>query len=320
MLSSTANLNLRLRGRWPARGALSMAVAVAVSLIAVALLAPPALAQVGAAARVEALGGGVGANGGRPEILRDVGIKQRMGDQVPLDAVFRDENNREVKLAEYFGGSANPSGKPVVLVMAYYQCPRLCGQVLRGLLTSLENLSGFSVGPDFKILTVSFDPTEGPELAAQKKASYARAYNRPGAEEGWHFLTGSEESIRKLADAVGFHYKYDEANKQYAHASGIMVLTPDGKVSRYLLGIDYSPRDLRLALVEASANKIGTPVIDMVLQYCFHYDPVRGKYNVAVMNLVRASGVLTVFGIAVMFILLRRRPRTSGQSPVVTLG
>ena len=241
-----------------------------------------------------------------PPILRQAVLEQRLDEQVPLDLVFRDETGRTVRLAEFF------DGKPVILVLAYFRCPMLCTQVLNGLVDSLRGVP-FDIGDQFRVLTVSFDAREGPELAAAKKASYVESYGRSGAAEGWHFLTGDQASIAALTQAVGFHFVYDEDKDQFAHASGIMVLTPSGKISRYFYGIRYAPGDLRLALVEASGNKIGSRV-DQVLLFCFHYDPNTGKYTPSVMNLVRLIGTLTLT-ILVSFLLrawirdARRRPR-----------
>lgn len=299
-----------------------MALCCAALLLTI-LLAAPAPAQVGDDARSNAMNspgaGSIFSIQSTPPILKQVGITQRMGEQVPLDLVFRDENGREVKLAEYFNTNKANGDKPVILVLAYFQCPRLCGQVLQGLLKGMENMEGLDISRDFTVLTVSFDARETPDLAMAKKGTYTRAYKRGGAEAGWHFLTGKQAPIDLLAESVGFKFNYDPVGNQFAHASGIMVLTPEGKVSRYLLGIDYSPRDLRLALVEASNKKISSPV-DMALLYCFHYDPVAGKYNLAVMRLMRTAGVLTIFGLFALIFVLRRRPPASVQSPAVTLG
>jgi protein SCO1 len=234
-----------------------------------------------------------------PPSLREVGFDQRLNEQVPLDLVFRDENGKSVRLRDCVGG------KPVILVLAYYRCPMLCTEVLNGLVRALLDLP-FNAGKEFTILTVSFDPRETPELASAKKKTYLERYGRPGAEEGWRFLTGEEDSIKQLTEAVGFRYKYDPRSDQFAHASGIMILTPDGKISRYFYDVRYSPRDLRLGLVEASQNKIGTPV-DQILLYCFHYDPAEGKYGPVVMNFVRAGGVLTLLGIGMFLVVLSRK-------------
>jgi protein SCO1/2 len=237
---------------------------------------------------------------GLPPALQKVSLEQRLNEQVPLDLVFRDETGREVKLAEYF-----QKGRPVILSLVFYECPMLCNQVLNGLVSSIKTLS-FNAGQEFEVLTVSFDAREGPELARAKKESYMVRYQRPGTENGWHFLTGSQSSIDALTKAVGFNYFYDEQTKQFAHASGIIVLTPEGKIARYFYGIDYAPRDLRFGLIEASANKIGSPV-DKLLLYCYHYDPSTGKYGAAVMNIMRIGGILTLVAIASLILLLRRK-------------
>jgi protein SCO1/2 len=242
---------------------------------------------------------------GLPKALRDVGIEQRLNEQLPLDAQFRDETGREVRLNEYFGRRA------VVLVLAYYDCPMLCTQVLNGVISTLRVLP-FDAGKDFDVVVVSFDPRETPQLAAAKKDVYMQIYKREGAAAGWHFLTGQPESIKRVTEAVGFRYYYDEATKQFAHASGIMVATPQGKLSHYFYGIEYAPKDVRLSLVEASANKIGSPV-DQLLLYCYHYDPATGKYGMVIMNVVRVAGALTVLGILALLLFLRRPRARRGQ-------
>ena len=203
-----------------------------------------------------------------------------MDSQVPLDLHFRDESGKQVRLGDFFGQ------KPVVLSLVYYECPMLCTLVLNGMVTSFKVLS-FDVGKEFEVVTVSFNPREKPPLAAAKKQAYLKRYGRPNAEKGWHFLTGDQDQITKLADAVGFRYTYDPKTEQYAHASTIIVLTPKGHVARYYYGIEYAPRDLRLGLIEASANKIGSPV-DQVLLYCYHYDPLTGKYGLVIRNVLEA--------------------------------
>ena len=238
---------------------------------------------------------------GLPPALKKVGIDQRLNDQLPLDAVFKDEHGNEVRLGQFF------NGKPVVLSLVYYTCPMLCNQVLNGMLGSFRQMS-FNAGEQFEVVTVSFDTKETPQLAAAKKQTYIAGYNRPSGATGWHFLTGDDANIRRLTDAVGFRYTWDEQTGQFAHASGIMVLTPTGKLSRYFYDVKYSPRDLRLGLVEASEGRVGSPV-DQVLLYCFHYDPREGKYGPAVMNFVRAGGVLTVLAIVAFVGVLWRRER-----------
>jgi protein SCO1/2 len=230
-------------------------------------------------------------NGAPIDVLRDVGIHQRLDNQVPLDLAFRDETGATVHLSDYF------DGKPVILVLAYYRCPMLCTQVLNGLVDSLRGMD-FEIGKQFRVITVSFDPREGPEIAARKKENYAAVYGRPGAESGWHFLTGDEDSIAQLTKAVGFRYAFDSALNQFAHASGIMVLTPQGRLSHYFLGINFPSRDVRLSLVEASQGRIGSPV-DRLLLLCYHYDPATGKYYGATMTFVRLAAIATVLLISV---------------------
>ncbi|MDQ2920677.1 MAG: SCO family protein [Acidobacteriota bacterium] len=237
-----------------------------------------------------------------PKALTGVGIDQKLNEQLPLDLVFRNENGEDVKLGSYFGK------KPVVLSLVYYQCPMLCNQVLNGMVTAFKVMA-FKPGEEFEVVTVSFDPRETPALAASKKKTYVDYLpeaKRPGAASGWHFLTGDEASIKRITDAVGFRYHFDEATNQFAHASGVFVATPQGKLARYFYGIEYAPRDLRLGLIEAAENKIGSPV-DQLLLYCFHYDPATGKYGAAVMNLMRLGGVVTVIAIVGLLLRLRRR-------------
>lgn len=242
------------------------------------------------------------ANGVDPQIpaaLRDVGFDQRLNEQVPLDLKFTDETGAAIKLGDYFGH------KPVILVMAYYRCPMLCTLVLNGLVQGMRGMP-LTVGTDYNVVTVSFDPRETPDLAAAKKKNYVADYGRPGAAEGWHFLTGQPDAIEQLTRAVGFRYVYDARQDQYIHTSGIMILTPQGRISRYYYGIEFPARDLRLGLVEASANEIGSPT-DQVLLYCFHYDPATGKYSASILNFVRAGGALTLICLAVLVWLLCRR-------------
>ena len=231
-------------------------------------------------------------------IMRSVGIDQKMGAQVPLDLPFSDESGHPVTLRQYFG-------KPVILALVYYQCPSLCNMVLNGVLRSVKNLT-LTAGEDYQIVAVSFDPRETPEMAAAKKQTYLKDYNRPASEAGWHFLTGTEASSRGLADAVGFHYAYDGNTNQYAHGSAIMVLTPEGRVARYFYGIDYPEKDVKLGLIEASDNRIGSAV-DQVLLYCYHYDPSNGKYGLVIMNVLRLGGLLTLGILATFMIVMFRR-------------
>jgi protein SCO1 len=246
-----------------------------------------------------------------PRSLRDVGFDQRLNEQVPLDLHFKDEAGRDVCLADYFG-----HGKPIILVLAYFRCPMLCSEVLNGLVQAMLDMK-LDIGTDFDVITVSFDARETPEMATLKKKSYVERFGHPGANSGWHFLTGRKESIEHLTRAVGFRYSYDASHDQFAHASGIMVVTPEGKLSRYFYDIRYSPRDLRLGLVEASANRIGSP-IDQVLLFCFHYDPAEGKYGAAIMNFVRLGGLVTVAGLAAFICWLWRGERRRARRPAAT--
>lgn len=243
----------------------------------------------------------VQAHTGLPDPLRDVGLDQRVNEQVPLDLVFRDETGRSVKLGDYFGR------KPVILALAYYECRTLCPLVLDGLLKSLRTLS-FTAGEQFTVVLVSFDPRETPAVAGARKEKYLTRYGRPGAADGWHFLTGDPASIGTLARGIGFRYAYDAKTDQYAHASGILVVTPEGRIARYFYGIEYSPRDLRLTLVEASANKIGS-LVDQVLLFCFRYDPATGKYGVIIMNSIRLAGLATVLVLGTFISVMIRRER-----------
>ena len=239
--------------------------------------------------------------GVRPPVLKDVGIDQLLNNQVPLDLEFRDENGRNVKLADYF------KDKPVVLSLVYYNCPQLCTQVLTGLLGTLKTLP-MTPGKEFINLTVSFDPREKPELAAAKKAEYMNRYKKPAAEAGWHFLTGDEAAIQALAKSVGFRFVWDPVSKQYAHASGIMILTPQGKVSRYFYGIEYAPRDLRFGVIDASAGKVGS-IADRIIFYCYQYDPERGTYGLVVMRVLRIFALMTVTTLVALFLFLRRKEK-----------
>jgi protein SCO1/2 len=247
---------------------------------------------------------GVRADDSRLDLLKQVGIDQHLGAQVPTDLHFRDETGRDVRLGDYFGH------RPIILTLVYYDCPMLCTTTLNELTGSL-NAMPTTVGQDFDILTISFNPAETSSLAGQKKFQYLRAYRRPGAAEGWHFLTGDETSIRKLTDAVGFRYVADpEFAGQFVHAGGIMVLTPAGKISRYFFGIDYAPKDLRLALAESSDEKIGS-LSDTVLLFCFHYDPHTGKYTLAVLNMMKAGGIVTLAALGMFLGLSIRRERAA---------
>lgn len=237
----------------------------------------------------------------RPPLARGVTIEQKLNSPVPLDLVFRDEANRAVPLRTYFGE------KPVVLALVYYNCPNLCSLTLTEMVRGLHRLS-FEPGREYEVVVVSFDPSETPQLASEKKSNYAKLFGRASFNSGWHFLTGTQDSISRLASAVGFKYRWDEPTHQFVHAGGIMIATPDGKLSRYFYGVRYAPADLRLALVEASQEKIGTPVDDLLL-YCFHYDPVQGRYSLAIFNVLKIAAALTMLGLAALLFFLIRRDK-----------
>jgi protein SCO1/2 len=247
----------------------------------------------------------------RPPRLENVGIEQSLNAQVPPGLTFRNETGQPVKLGDYFGK------KPLILNLVYYNCTMLCGEALAGL-TGAMRLVKFDVGQEFDVITVSFDPRETPELAAAKKRDYVKRYGRPGAAQGWHFLTGPAESINALTKAVGFQYQYDPKINQFAHATAIMVLTPQGHISRYFYGVDFPPKDLRMGLVEASQGKIGNP-IDQVLLYCYHYDPATGKYGAVITNILRLAGAATILILGgfllIMFHLERKLPSPSPMRP-----
>jgi protein SCO1/2 len=240
-----------------------------------------------------------------PRLPGKVSIDQRMGAKLPMDLMFRDETGQVVRLGSLF------RGKPVILNFMYYRCPMLCSMVMEGEASALTELK-FDIGKEFDVLTVSMDPRDMPEAAAQKKEKYIKRYGRFGASGGWHFLTGHETAIRKLADAVGFHYAYDPKIDQFAHATALMVLTPDGHVSRYLFGFEYKPRDLKLALMEASASRIGS-VTDQLLLLCYHYEPGTGKYSRNAMNFMRAGGIATMVSLAGFIFVMVRRDRRQGR-------
>jgi protein SCO1 len=237
----------------------------------------------------------------RPPYLQNVGIEQRLDAQIPADLPFIDDTGRHVKLGDYFGK------KPLILNLVYYNCPMLCGEALAGLTGSMK-LIKFDAGNQFEVVTVSFNPQETPELAAEKKRDYLKRYGRPTAAAGWHFLTGPADSINALTKAVGFQYQYDAAKNQYAHATAIMVLTPQGRISRYFYGVDFPPKDLRMGLVEASQEKIGNAV-DQVLLYCYHYDPATGKYGAIVSNMLKLGGALTILFVGGMILIFLRLER-----------
>ena len=242
----------------------------------------------------------------KPGLLSRIGIDQRIGEKIPLDLPFTDENGKAVKLGDYFGK------RPVILALVYYECPMLCTQVLNGLVTALSVMN-FEPGREFDVVAVSFNPKEGPGLAAQKKAAYMDRYDRPHTAGGWHFLTGSEGSIRELTKAVGFRYDFDEEIQQYAHGAAIELLTPQGTIARYFYGIEYSSRDIRFGIIEASDERVGS-AIDQVLLLCYHYDPATGQYGATVLGLVRVGAVLTVFGFLSFLIVSLRRERAAGRT------
>jgi len=243
----------------------------------------------------------------RPVALRNVGLEQKLGAQVPLDVEFHDEAGRTVTLKDYFGR------RPLILSLVYYSCQDLCPLTLDGLVRGMRPLS-FNIGDQFDVLTVSFDRRDTSALAAAKKRDFVKQYSRPGAEKGWHFLTGDETAIQRLTEAVGFRYNYESENDRFGHATGIILLTPDGKIARYFYGIEFSPRDLRLSLIEASAKKIASP-IDQLLLFCYHYDPATGKYSLLVMNLVRLAGIATVLVLVIFIAVMLRRDRSRKLQP-----
>ncbi|MGD8897915.1 MAG: SCO family protein [Acidobacteriota bacterium] len=248
---------------------------------------------------------------GQPEILQEIGWDQKLGEKIPLDLAFKDEEGRDVVLADYFGD------KPVVLGLVYYRCPMLCTISLNGLARALEVLS-FVPGQQFEVLTVSFDANEGTELAAAKKRAYMASYDKSDeGAQGWHFLTGDQESVDRLTRAVGFRFAWDEETKQYAHPAGILVAAPDGTITHYLFGVEYSPKDLRLALVAAGQGEVGNAV-DQVLLYCFQYDPKTGRYSAAILNIVRIAGVVTLLAMAGLLLSISRRRRKDPPAPATS--
>jgi protein SCO1 len=254
-----------------------------------------------------AVNNGPSATNYRPEILNEVGIDQKLDSLLPLDAPFVDENGKAVKLGDYF------NARPVLLTLVQYTCQNLCTLELNGLSRAI-NTCELQPGQDYELVTVSFDPRETPMDATLKKRIYESQVNKPGVSSSWHFLTGSQDSIKRLTQAAGFRYVYDEQNQQYVHSAALMIATPDGHMSKYLYGAEFAPNDIRLAVAEADQSKIGS-LSDIVLLYCFHYDPVSGKYTVAVRNLLRAAGVITVLTvgsfIGLQFLRDRRAARLS---------
>jgi len=250
---------------------------------------------------------------GQDQTWRDgVAFDQELNAQLPLDVTFQNQDGQTVQLGDYF------SDKPVILMPVYYKCPMLCGLELNGMVRCLRGME-MSPGTDFEIVTFSISPRETPQLARQKRASYLLELNREGAEDGWQFLTGSQDSIDQVCDAIGFKAQYNEQTEQYAHAAGIVICTPEGRVARYLYGVDFAPRDMRLSLLEASENKVGS-LSDQILLYCYHYDPTRGKYGLAIMNLIRAGGALTVLVLAGGIAIMLRRERKRNEQALLEGG
>ena len=249
------------------------------------------------------------ASSGLPTALKSVGIEQKLGDQLPLDTVLKDEDGKDVKLGEYF-----KSGRPVVLAFVYYECPMLCTQVLNGLTGSLKGIN-LNAGKDFDVVAISFDPRDNdkPDLAKNKKLSYLEHYGRPGTDSGWHFLTGSQESIKAVTDAAGFKYEWDDKTQQFAHAAAVMVVTPEGKMSRYFYGIDYAPKDIKFGIMDSAQAKVGNPA-EQLLLYCYHYDPASGKYGFAILRVMRLAGVATLLGLGAMAFVFWRKNKNNGSN------
>jgi protein SCO1/2 len=251
--------------------------------------------------------GAVSSQDSRPQILREIGFDQHLGASVPLDTVLRDEHGNDVRLGDLF------QGRPVVLSLNYYACPMLCTVSLNGLASAL-NVLRFDAGKEFEIVTLSFDSKETPPLALAKKNVYLSRYKRPGASDGWRFLTGDEQAIHAITESVGFRYAWDKETQQFAHPAGLVVLTPGGKVARYIYGVEYAPNDLRLALVEAASGRIGTPV-DQFLLLCYQYDPATGRYGAAIIRIVRIGGILTVATILTFILAMWWRERSAVPAP-----
>jgi len=243
-----------------------------------------------------------------PAVLRNVGFEPQLNSRLPLDLAFRDETGRNVQFRDYF------NQRPVVLALVYYGCPMLCDQVEQGVVGTLRMLS-FNPGRDYEVVFVSFDPRETPEMAAQKKEVAMTHFRRPETAGGWHFLTGSKESVDALTKAANFRYSFDQKSGLFAHASGIMLLTPDGRISRYFYGVEYPARDVRLGLVDASASKIGTP-IDRALLFCYQYDPASARYSASILKIIRLGGVLTILGLVAGILIFRRRDIAAARTNV----
>lgn len=244
-----------------------------------------------------------------PKVLQGVGFEQRIGSEIPLDATFTDEAGRSAPLRSYFGKL------PVVLILAYYSCPMLCSQVMSGATAALQR-TGFRIGHDFDVLTVSFDPRDTPDVAAKTKQIYMKQYHDPNAVQGWHFLTGNQQQIKELTDAVGFHYNYDPKTGQFAHVAGLVVLTPAGKLAQYFYGVGFVARDLRLALVQSSQEKLGS-ISDQILLFCCTYDPGTGKYNTMISRVLALAGGLTILGIGLLLFFLFRANLIGRGGPTI---
>jgi protein SCO1/2 len=249
---------------------------------------------------------------GMPDALQKVGIDQKLGDQLPLDVPVKTEDGKIVKIGDLFH-----HGRPVIIAFVYYECPMLCNEVLNGLTGSLKGIN-LDAGKDFDVIAISFDARENdkPDLAKNKKASYLERYGRPGAENGWHFLTATQDSIDKLTSVAGFKYQWDEKSQQFAHVGGIMITTPDAKLSRYFYGIDYAPSDLKFGLMDSAAEKIGNPA-ERLLLYCYHYDPASGRYGFAVLRVLRLAGLGTVAALGAMLFIFWRRNKNRQENDVI---
>jgi protein SCO1/2 len=246
---------------------------------------------------------------GMPDALQKVGIDQKLGDQMPLDAEVKNEDGKVVKLADYFN-----TGRPVILAFVYYECPMLCNEVLNGLTGSLKGIN-LTAGKDFDVVAISFDARENDkaDLAKNKKANYVERYGRPGTENGWHFLTATQDSIDKMTQAAGYKYYWDDKSQQFAHVGGIMIATPEGKLSRYFYGIDYAPLDLKFGLIDSAVQKIGNPA-ERLLLYCYHYDPASGKYGFVILRVMRFVSVLTVAALGAMIFIFWRRTKNKQEN------
>jgi len=241
-----------------------------------------------------------------PDLLREIGFDQKLGNALPLDAPFFDETGKAVRLGDYFGK------RPVVLTLVYFDCPMLCTISLNGLTSALDILP-FEPGREFELVSISFDPKEQPAQAAAKKKLQLARYKRPSAVSGWHFLTGSQESIDRVTQAVGFRYAWDAETKQFAHPAGTVIATTDGRVSRYLFGIEYAPKDLRLALVESGDGKIGG-LVDQALLFCYQYNPHTGRYSATILGVIQIAAILTVLGLGGFIFVMRRREKALARA------